>query len=141
MIYKIRAVDLLGRTVVHEIDVGDRKVELFPADLRGADLRNKDLRRVDLQSANLEDALLIGADLREANLRGAQSSECRHAIHKSVGCRLTGNQVRRSEILSVPDAKTRGQTLRREDHANDRYRDASTGKGRFFSTPHSGDLR
>jgi hypothetical protein len=49
--------------------VGDRKAELFPADLSGVDLTNANLRGADLQSANLERAILTGADLREANLR------------------------------------------------------------------------
>jgi uncharacterized protein YjbI with pentapeptide repeats len=61
--------------VLWTVDV-DRKVPLFPADLRGANLTNLDLRGAALQGANLEGAVLIGtnfegADLQLAKLKGA----------------------------------------------------------------------
>jgi hypothetical protein len=71
MIHAIYCHDFLGRNIKHEVDLGDRKSPLFPADLRGVDLTNANLHGADLQKANLEGAILTGADLREANLRGA----------------------------------------------------------------------
>jgi len=67
VIFSIRA---LGGKVIHEVEVGDRKI-VFPPDLRGVNLTNACLRGAVLPDANLEGAILIGADLSEANLRKA----------------------------------------------------------------------
>jgi len=58
MIYKIYAVDILGRTVIHEVDVGDRKIELHAPDLRGISLENAPLNGADLRNANLSGVCL-----------------------------------------------------------------------------------
>jgi hypothetical protein len=79
MIYKIRAVDILGRTAIHEVEVGDRKIELYAPDLRGVSLENAQLNGADLRYANLSGVSLRGARLRGAildhsNLSGADLS-------------------------------------------------------------------
>ena len=68
MIYGIRTV---GDSVIHEVDIGDRKIELCAPDLRCLDFTNANLRGANLSGANLEGAILLGADLTEACLRNA----------------------------------------------------------------------
>jgi hypothetical protein len=79
MIYRIQARDRLGRTVIHEVEIGDRKIELHAPDLRGISLENAHLNGADLRFANLSGVCLRGARLREAildhaNLGGADLS-------------------------------------------------------------------
>jgi len=74
MIYKIYAVDILGRTVIHEVEVGDRKIELHAPDLRGISLENAQLNGADLRHANLSGVCLRGACLHGAILDRADLS-------------------------------------------------------------------
>lgn len=64
------AIRTLGDKVIHEVEVGDRKI-VFPPDLHGLDFTNANLRGAWLPDANLEGAILLGADLTEACLRRA----------------------------------------------------------------------
>jgi hypothetical protein len=77
VIFSIRT---LGGKVVHEVEVGDRKI-VFPPDLHGLNFTNANLRGADLRGVNLEGATLLGADLTEAclqcaNLKGADLRYC-----------------------------------------------------------------
>jgi Pentapeptide repeats (8 copies)/SprT-like family len=65
--YEIRT---LGGEVIHEVEVGDRKIA-YPPDLHGLDFTNANLRWADLQGVNLEGAILLGANLAESNLQRA----------------------------------------------------------------------
>jgi len=81
MIYKIYTRDILGRPIFHEVEVGDRKIELYAPDLRGVSLENAQLNGADLRHANLSGVCLRGAKLREAildhaDLSGADLSYC-----------------------------------------------------------------
>jgi Pentapeptide repeats (8 copies) len=74
MIYKIHARDILGQPVFHEVEIGDRKIEVHAPDLRGVSLENAWLNGADLRCANLVGACLRGARLREADLSHADLS-------------------------------------------------------------------
>jgi Pentapeptide repeats (8 copies) len=87
--YEIRS---LGGKVIHEVEVGDRKIA-YPPDLHGLDFRNANLRWADLQGVNLEGAILLGADLAESNLQ--------HANLKNVDaryCDFTKADLRESNL-------------------------------------------
>ena len=106
MIYKISAFDILGRAVAHQVDVGDRRIDLFAPDLRGVDLTNAWLRGADLQGANLEGAILLGADLTEANLERANLKNvdaryCDFAKTNLRGTNLENAQMYPSETIGA----------------------------------------
>jgi len=87
--YEIRT---LGGKVIHEVEVGDRKIA-YPPDLHGLDFTNASLRWADLQGVNLEGAILLGADLAESNLQ--------HANLKNVDaryCDFTKADLRESNL-------------------------------------------
>jgi hypothetical protein len=75
--YEIRT---LGGKVIHEVEVGDRKIA-YPPDLRGLDFTNANLCGAQLSDANFEGAILLGADfteacLHKANLKNADARYC-----------------------------------------------------------------
>jgi hypothetical protein len=119
MIYRIQAQDRLGRMVKHEVEVGDRHIDLFAPDLRGADLTNACLRGANLSGANLEGAILLGADLTEAclqraNLKGADLRYCCFMKADLRESNLEGAQMYPAETL---EAKFYGAKFSTNDDA------------------------
>src|SRR5260370_37834997 len=66
MLFSIR--NLAGK-VIHQVDVGDRRVEMHAPDLRGCDFTNVNLQGAQLSFAKVD--RLLGAKLKDADLRGA----------------------------------------------------------------------
>jgi hypothetical protein len=84
--------------ILHSIDVGDRRVDPFPLDLRNRDLSNLLLNGADLQWANFEGSNLRGtkfkgADLSHANLRNADIRYCDLSEADLREADLTGAEI------------------------------------------------
>ena len=110
-VYSIR--DRFSGQILHTIEVGKRKIELYAPDLRGVDLSNLILNGADLAWANLAGVNLRGTKLREANLFHAnlQNADASYCDFRSANLReanLDGTILYPSEML---DAKLFGATI------------------------------
>jgi uncharacterized protein YjbI with pentapeptide repeats len=119
MIYRIQAQDRLGRTVTHEVEVGDRHIDLFAPDLRGVDLTNAWLCGADLSGANLEGAVLLGADLTEACLQRAnlKNADLRYCCFMKADLRETNLEGAQMYPAETIEAKFYGAEFSANDDA------------------------